>query len=37
VVSALEREKQLKKWNRAKKEFLIDEINPERKDLAMDL
>lgn len=37
VVSALEREKQLKKWSRAKKEFLIDQMNPERKDLAIDL
>ncbi|MEK7452127.1 MAG: hypothetical protein AAB664_02215 [Patescibacteria group bacterium] len=37
VVSALVREKQLKKWNRKKKEFLIDQLNPERKDLFIDL
>jgi len=37
VISAIEREKQLKNWNRKKKEFLIDQMNPERKDLAIDL
>ena len=33
VNQAIEREKQLKKWNRAKKEALIDTMNKERKDL----
>lgn len=33
VESAILREKQLKKWNRAKKEFLIKTINPSWKDL----
>lgn len=31
--SAILREKQLKKWNRKKKEFLIRQINPGWKDL----
>ena len=30
---AIEREKQLKKWSRKKKDVLIDSMNPERKDL----
>ncbi len=30
---AIEREKQLKKWSRKKKDVLIDTMNPERKDL----
>ena len=30
---AIEREKQLKKWSRKKKDALIDRVNPERKDL----
>ena len=30
---AIEREKQLKKWSRKKKDALIDAVNPERKDL----
>ena len=30
---ALEREKQIKRWSRKKKDFLIDTMNPERKDL----
>lgn len=33
VLSALEREKQLKKWRREKKTFLIEKENPEWKDL----
>ncbi|PIR73409.1 MAG: excinuclease ABC subunit C [Candidatus Moranbacteria bacterium CG10_big_fil_rev_8_21_14_0_10_35_21] len=33
VRSALEREKQLKKWRREKKVNLINKINPEWKDL----
>ncbi len=34
---AIAREKQLKKWGRAKKEALIDLDNAERKDLSGDL
>lgn len=33
VNQAIAREKQLKKWNRAKKEWLIKTINPHWKDL----
>ena len=33
VMSALEREKQQKKWKRQKKEDLINKINPKREDL----
>jgi putative endonuclease len=33
VMSALEREKQLKKWKRQKKEDLINKINPKWEDL----
>lgn len=33
VNQAIDREKQLKKWNRAKKEALIDTMNKERMDL----
>jgi putative endonuclease len=33
VMSALEREKQLKKWSRKKKVKLIEKMNPEWKDL----
>lgn len=36
VCSAIEREKQLKKWNRKKKENLIKAINPHWKDLYKD-
>lgn len=36
VESAIAREKQLKRWNRAKKEFLIKTINPHWKDLNKD-
>jgi predicted GIY-YIG superfamily endonuclease len=31
---AIEREKQLKKWSRGKKEALIDSMNPNRTDLS---
>jgi len=34
VKEALEREKQLKKWNRKKKEGLVETINPSWNDLA---
>jgi len=37
VMSAIEREKQLKRWRREKKEMLIDSINPQRKDLYYDI
>ena len=37
VISALEREKQLKKWSRIKKIKLIEKINPNWKDLSEDL
>ena len=33
IKQAIEREKQLKKWRRAKKESLINRMNPEWKDL----
>jgi len=33
IISAIEREKQLKGWRRAKKDALIDMMNPERRDL----
>ncbi len=32
---AIAREKQIKRWSRAKKEFLIHEMNPTWEDLAM--
>jgi len=34
VKAAIAREKQLKNWNRAKKEALIRQMNPEWKDLS---
>ncbi len=37
VISAIEREKQLKRWSRKKKENLIKTMNPEWKDLSMDM
>ncbi|MFA6897255.1 MAG: GIY-YIG nuclease family protein [Patescibacteria group bacterium] len=37
IYSALEREKQIKKWRREKKEKLIKETNPHWKDLADEL
>jgi putative endonuclease len=35
--SAIEREKQLKRWRRDKKESLIKVFNPERRDLSEEL
>jgi putative endonuclease len=37
VMSAIQREKQLKNWNRKWKEDLINKSNPEWKDLYYDL
>lgn len=34
ILAAIKREKQIKKWNRPWKERLINEMNPEWKDLA---
>lgn len=34
VNAAIDREKQLKNWNREKKEKLVETLNPEWKDLA---
>jgi len=36
VVSAINREKQLKRWRRKKKTWLIEQKNPGWKDLAAD-
>ena len=36
VHAALEREKQLKKWNRAKKNRLVETVNPEWNDISAD-
>ncbi|MGN0760915.1 MAG: GIY-YIG nuclease family protein [Christensenellales bacterium] len=36
IKSAIEREKQLKSWSRAKKEELINRSNPQRNDLSID-
>ncbi len=36
VLSAISREKQLKKWRREKKEFLINQMNPSFKDLSLE-
>ena len=33
VKAAIEREKQIKRWSRKKKDLLIDTMNPQRKDL----
>ncbi|MBL1411308.1 GIY-YIG nuclease family protein [Sphingobacterium faecale] len=33
IEEAIDREKQLKKWNRAKKEILINKLNPQWNDL----
>jgi putative endonuclease len=33
IKDAIRREKQLKKWRREKKDFLINKLNPEWKDL----
>jgi len=37
VYGALEREKQIKRWRRSKKEFLIRSINPRWNDLSNEL
>ena len=37
IEEAIAREKQLKKWNRAKKEMLINQINKEWKDLSPEI
>ncbi len=37
IKEAISREKQLKKWSRAKKESLIASMNPERRDLSASL
>jgi len=37
VESALEREKQLKRWSRTKKDTLIKTMNPEMEDLSTSL
>ena len=37
VEDAIRREKQLKKWRREKKIFLIEQMNPRWKDLAGDI
>jgi len=36
VYSAISREKQLKKWNRSKKNHLVQQMNPDWKDLSAD-
>lgn len=36
IESAIIREKQLKNWRRAKKEFLIRQMNPSWKDLSLE-
>ena len=36
VEQAIAREKQIKRWSRAKKDFLINSVNPEWNDLAAD-
>jgi putative endonuclease len=36
VMSAIEREKQIKKWRREKKSHLVESVNPEWKDLSLD-
>ncbi len=37
IIDAIEREKQVKKWRREKKVFLIEKDNPEWRDLALEL
>ena len=37
VRAAIEREKQIKSWNRKRKDDLIESMNPERKDLYKDI
>jgi putative endonuclease len=36
MISAIEREKQLKRWGRARKIVLIEQVNPGWRDLAAD-
>lgn len=36
VYAAISREKQLKKWNRKKKEWLIGQMNPNWRDLSLE-
>ncbi len=36
IMSAIEREKQIKAWRRSKKVELIESVNPKWKDLALD-
>ena len=36
VYSAISREKQLKKWSRAKKNMLVNSVNPQWRDLSED-
>ena len=36
IMSAIEREKQIKGWRRSKKIELVESVNPKWKDLAMD-
>ena len=36
IEDAIAREKQLKRWSRAKKNALVERVNPEWKDLAAD-
>ena len=36
VESAIKREKQIKNWSRKKKDFLINKLNPDWKDMSID-
>ena len=36
ITQAIEREKYLKGWKRARKDELIDSVNPDRKDLSLE-
>ncbi|HZU41832.1 MAG TPA: GIY-YIG nuclease family protein [Terriglobales bacterium] len=36
IGNAINREKQIKRWRREKKEWLIDRMNPSRRDLSAD-
>ena len=37
IEEAIEREKQIKKWSRKRKEVLINQLNPEWKDLSTEI
>ena len=37
VISAIEREKEIKKWRREKKNKLVESLNPEWKDLSSEM